>query len=289
LNIPDVRFAPAGNREVMIEVLDLEDLYQRRDKMDHCPEKPHRMGFSMIVFVQEGRGDHFIDFKRWPFQSGSALFVNKNQINAFDLSNRPQGRAVLFQQALIDRLQTTMRLPLFTPDYLYRDYVPVVDTGPELRRRCTRLLQEIETESRHHEPDSAVTMHVFSALMILLQRERKALQTQRLSELERKKFTAFVELLETSFTVTRNAADFADELHTTYKTLNALCKKAADKTAKQLIDAYTILEAKRRLVAERKRVQDLADELGFDEVTNFTKYFKKHTGITPAHFQKREQ
>ena len=71
----------------------------------------------------------------------------------------------------------------------------------------------------------------------------------------------------------------------TYKSLNKICKLAVNQTAKQLIDAHTILEAKRKLVIEGIQVQELAYELGFEEVTNFVKYFKKHTLVTPSQFK----
>lgn len=71
----------------------------------------------------------------------------------------------------------------------------------------------------------------------------------------------------------------------TYKTLNKLCKQVAHQTPKQLIDAYTILEAKRRLAIQNIQVTQLAYELGFEETTNFIRYFKKHTSMTPHLFK----
>jgi|TARA_B110000902_G_scaffold265723_1_gene350866 AraC family transcriptional activator of pobA len=47
-----------------------------------------------------------------------------------------------------------------------------------------------------------------------------------------------------------------------------------------------VLEAKRQLVVENIQVNQLAYALGFDEVTNFIKYFKKHTLLTPTQFKK---
>lgn len=286
MKIPNVEFSPAIASEATLEVLDLDSLYRRKDRMDHSPEQPHRMGFSMVLFISQGRGEHFLDFSRWAFQSGSVIFINRNQINAFDLRDRPKGKGVLFQQALIEKLQATMRVPLFSPDYMHFGYRPVVDVSDSLQQSCSRILLEIEGETQNREPDSLVTLHLFSALLLLLARERKTMTTDVLSQSERQRFERFTALLESQFSTTRNATDYAEALHMSYKSLNLLCKKAAKQTTKQLIDAYTILEAKRRLIVERKRIQTLADELGFDEVTNFTKYFKKQTGMTPAHFQK---
>jgi len=78
-------------------------------------------------------------------------------------------------------------------------------------------------------------------------------------------------------------------LNITYKSLNEICKLATNNTAKQLIDLETVLEAKRKLAVEDILIQTLAYELGFEEVTNFVKYFKRHTGLTPSQFKKNLQ
>ena len=93
-------------------------------------------------------------------------------------------------------------------------------------------------------------------------------------------------LLEKNYTTLRDAKAYAELLSLTYKSLNEICKLSSTQTTKQLIDAHTILEAKRKLCIDDIRIQQLADELGFDEVTNFVKYFKKHTLLTPTQFKK---
>ena len=284
--IPEVEFTPGVAADALVEILELDKLYARSKLLDHSLAQPHRMGFSMAIYIRQGEGEHFVDFNRWPYKSGSLIIINKNQVNAFDLRDKPLGKAILFSEHLVEKLQVNMNMPVFSPDYLRQDYEPVFQVSPRLARSCERLLDEIHHETRSGDPNSLITMFVFSALFLMIERERAAQGRQRLSSEEQARFAQFISLLEARFTQTRNASDYASDLHLTYKGLNSLCKKATDQTAKQLIDAYTILEAKRRLVAEGKRVQELAYDLGFDEVTNFTKYFRKHTKLPPSHFQR---
>ena len=48
-----------------------------------------------------------------------------------------------------------------------------------------------------------------------------------------------------------------------------------------------MLEAKRILAHTTESVKEIGYDLGFDEPTNFIKYFKKHSKFTPTEF--REQ
>lgn len=47
-----------------------------------------------------------------------------------------------------------------------------------------------------------------------------------------------------------------------------------------------ILEAKRRLISGGAPIEALAEALGFSEATNFVKFFRRHTGETPAAFRR---
>ncbi|UTV28830.1 AraC family transcriptional regulator [Photobacterium atrarenae] len=287
MNIPEVGFnhAKTANRE--IEVIDLEELYQRKDALSHHPALPHRVSFNLLIYIEQGAGNHLIDFDEYPYQSGSFITIQRNQVHAFDFSHKLKGKVMLFTQAFIDQALANMRLPEFTPTHLAYAYQPVFTPAPEVLRSCQNLLNEMVKELRHQEPDPLIAMFLFSALFLTLRRVKPENCHDTLNKDQLDKFSRFIELLEQQFQHTRDATRYAAQLHTTYKTLNQICKLATNQTAKQLIDAYTILEAKRRLVLDGSPIQQLAYEFGFEDASNFVKYFKKHTLLTPSRFQKQ--
>ena len=59
-------------------------------------------------------------------------------------------------------------------------------------------------------------------------------------------------------------------------------------SAKAFIAARINLEAKRLLVHTDWPVALIAERLGFDEATNFSKFFKRESGATPAQFRRRQ-
>ena len=71
-----------------------------------------------------------------------------------------------------------------------------------------------------------------------------------------------------------------------YKHLNTIRKEISGFTAKQFIDNHVILEAKRYLATTDISIKELTYDMGFDEPTNFVKFFSKHTQMTPAVFKK---
>ena len=100
-----------------------------------------------------------------------------------------------------------------------------------------------------------------------------------------KQFLEFQNLVSSNFTKTRKASAYATLLNTTYKQLNALCKSFTNKTAKEYIDHFVVLQAKRLMVMSNLPIKQTAYECGFSEETNFLKFFKKVAGITPSQFK----
>ncbi len=100
------------------------------------------------------------------------------------------------------------------------------------------------------------------------------------------KFGVFRNQLEKHITDTRNANVYADRMGISYKHLNEICKSISGNTAKIFIDNYLVLEIKRQLAISDISVKELAYKSGFDEPTNFVKYFKKHTNYSPSQFKK---
>jgi AraC-like DNA-binding protein len=83
----------------------------------------------------------------------------------------------------------------------------------------------------------------------------------------------------------RDAKFYAALLNISYRHLNNLCKEFTQKTAKSVIDGFVILEAKRKLFQPDLPIKEISYSMGFDEPTNFVKYFKSHTGVSPKTFR----
>lgn len=78
---------------------------------------------------------------------------------------------------------------------------------------------------------------------------------------------------------------YADLLNISSIYLSECVKSVTDKTAKQIIDEYLILEAKSLLKLSNYTIYEIAHRLGFDDDSNFVKYFRKQTKLTPKQFK----
>lgn len=287
MKIPQIKFNSKIHKEIGIEIVELSDIYQRScDEELSFVAKPHRINFYNLLYITQGSGVHFIDFNTYSIQSGSVVFINKNQVHAFDLINQPQGKLIIFTDEFIDRISASMKTPMFAPNHLLTTNSSTFSLSAKVKETCDALLLEIAKEHDLEEPSLNFLNLLFSAVLTKLNSARPNMPENYLSESRKIIFNKFMLLLEKNYTTLRDAKAYAELLSLTYKSLNEICKLSSTQTTKQLIDAHTILEAKRKLCIDDIRIQQLADELGFDEVTNFVKYFKKHTLLTPTQFKK---
>ncbi|WP_459212386.1 helix-turn-helix domain-containing protein [Aquimarina rhabdastrellae] len=79
---------------------------------------------------------------------------------------------------------------------------------------------------------------------------------------------------------------YAEKLNISPIYLAECVKKVTSKTAKQIINEYLVLEAKSLLKQSNESIAEIAYALGFEDNSNFVKYFKKQTGVTPKQYKK---
>lgn len=80
---------------------------------------------------------------------------------------------------------------------------------------------------------------------------------------------------------------YAEKLHVSSTYLSECVKDTTKKTAKEILTAYVLLEAKSLLKKTAKTIESIAFELGFKDCSNFINFYKKYTSITPNQERKK--
>jgi AraC family transcriptional activator of pobA len=95
----------------------------------------------------------------------------------------------------------------------------------------------------------------------------------------------FLALIETHISTQKQVSQYADSLNLSTYQLNAIAKASLGKTCSELINEYIILESKRYLLATSNQITQIAYHLGYDDISYFIRFFKKHTGYSPETFR----
>lgn len=99
-------------------------------------------------------------------------------------------------------------------------------------------------------------------------------------------FGKFVRLLADYHTRERSIGFYAGKLCLSPKYFSKLIKTASGRSAPDWIDSFVILEAKNYLKYSELSIKQIVCQLHFSDQPTFTKFFKSHTGMTPAQFRR---
>ncbi|THB81286.1 MAG: helix-turn-helix domain-containing protein [Desulfobacteraceae bacterium] len=285
-SIPQVDFLKRSDKPE-IEILRFASLLKRRDHLDHSPGNPHRLRFYIIMVVTRGSGTHFIDFLPYTFDQGSIILVSKGQVHAFDFTASWDGFLIMFTDDFLSKHLIHSDILSLHKLYNYHLHQPVITPGKHERPMFENLIRGLTQEYEHPDDFAREELLKLHLKIFLLKIERfKQGQIPDNSNTETiLTFMEYKRLIEQHYKETKNAKDYAQQMGISYKHLNAVCKRIAGHTAKQFIDGHVILEIKRHLATTGFSIKELAYEMGFDEPTNFVKFFSKHTRTTPAKFK----
>lgn len=150
-----------------------------------------------------------------------------------------------------------------------------------------KMLRKMEDPAYEHPFKTEIIHHGFNIFMFevaaLFKKYRpdEQVKTTRKEEILR----SFVKLLFQHFREERGVQFYADALYITPKHLTKIVKEITNKTCGEMIDEIVVMEAKIMLDDLGLSVATVAEQLQFSDQFFFSKFFKKHTGITPSKYK----
>lgn len=274
------------NKELPIEfeMIDVDSEYAQSKKN---LASPHRASFYCIIWFKTGDVIHLVDFNPVSIRANTLLFIRKDAIQFFDHHNKFSSQIILFTDNFFCRNISDHQFLKSTS--LFNDLMGnlsggIVEGSALLRQLWEWMEKEFKHGMDHYKSDMLKNyLHNF---ILVAEREKNrhgGLPIQHGIQLDY--LLSFKDYLERYFPEQQSVAFYAQKLSITAKVLTLATQKVIGKTPKQVIDERVLLEAKRLLIHSNETGKSVGYSLGFEEPTNFIKYFRKHTGYTPTTFR----
>jgi AraC family transcriptional regulator, transcriptional activator of pobA len=282
-NIP-VRHINAKQKEPDLSgnfnIRDVKDLLNGKDLVQEL----HRHDYFYILALKKGKGNHEIDFASYKVTDNSIFFLRPGQVHQLTLQAGSTGYLLQFNPAFYFPKDKTSVLLLRKASN--KNYCQL-DTGrfKKLLDILIKIYQEDrEKQDRYFEVIKA-SLGIF-LIELVRNSKNSTLDSKKVNPYIQERLDEFLELLETNISDLKSVSQYADMMHLTSYQLNAITKTGLGKTCSEVINEYIILESKRYLLATSNQVNQIAEHLGYDDISYFIRFFKRHTGQSPEVFRK---
>jgi AraC family transcriptional activator of pobA len=260
------------------------------DYLDKHPDLtfPHKHNFFHLVVFTEGSGSHSIDFTAYPVKPWQIYFMSPGQVHTWEFSGKMDGYVINFNKEFFQSF-------LLKPDYMdsFFFFNGSINIGAqelpkairdEVISLCQKLYDQVNFQVDVNPDFKKILLLSF---FMLLEHHLDNAQKYQLTNHNFTLLHNFQKLIEEKYATIRLPKDYASLLFVTPTHLNTICKEFLGMQAGEVIRERVLLEAKRLLASNNFSVSEIADELNFNDNSYFTKFFKKHVGITPEEFKKQ--
>lgn len=287
--IPEIDFRNIQQKPFEFNLFTSDQLWNLGDQTEGRPFRPHRLLYYALLFVAEGEGHHFIDFKRYSYRRGSLIFISKEQVQAFEPNPEVKATLMIFTEKFLERSSLGSSLMQQLSLYNYHLYPPILHLSntqiPVFTELVGRIIREFQA------PDDFATEEIIQAslriLLFLAERRRQTNLGPAKPSFYFEEFQQFQQLLKSHIFESRQVQFYAQAMQISTKKLNRITYEIMQQPAKSYIDQFLMLEIKRFLMNTALSIKEIAYRTGFEAPTNFVKFFKKFENMTPAAFRKQ--
>jgi AraC family transcriptional activator of pobA len=260
-------------------IRNLEDALLEKDMVQEL----HRHDFYYILVLKKGSGFHEIDFKPYEVLNNSIFLMRPGQVHQLVLKAGSNGYLVQFKTDFFytqNKLSQELLRKVSHLNFCNLDS----DGFSKLETILYSILKEYTDKQEGFQEVIKSNLTVFF-IELVRHRQNKIIASKENSPYAQEQLEKFLSLLDTNITNNKQVSQYADMLNISTYQLNAVTKTLLNKTPSELINEYIILESKRQLLATSNQVNQIADHLGYDDISYFIRFFKKHTQFTPETFR----
>ncbi len=285
--IKEIRFKKENVLQAKFDIISFQDLLKKQPE-DHSQFDFHKLSFYVIFLITEGSGKYNLNFQEYQYKKATLFTIRKDNIHKF-YKSKANGELIVFTKEFI--LDHSNKLEFSTMLMLFNEVLssPRIQLATKDFIELKALFQQIKDEQNkiNDQYSEIVVKHLIQLIFTKLVRikTKKNLHFERNSALAH--FLNFQINIERHCFKNRKVNYYAEKMKLSSKTLNNVTQQIINKSAKSFINDLFIIRAKRLIINSSDPLTKIAFIVGFDEPTNFFKFFKKQVGISAREFRIR--
>jgi AraC family transcriptional activator of pobA len=249
-----------------------------------------RKDFYKVTFLDGKKRFHYAD-KVIDVEGKTLMFTNPSipykMEHTGDLN---QGYFCIFTEPFFNDYGNLKEYPVFQP-YGNPVFMLNEEQADEIQQIFKKMIAEKQSDYAYK--NDVLRTLVFELIHSAMKLQPSALSSESHSNASARISDLFLELLERQFPIEsveqqmtlRAPKEFASQLAVHVNHLNRALKETSGKTTSQIIAERVLQEAKTLLRHTNWNINEISWCLGFEELSAFIHFFKKHLAVTPRSFR----
>lgn len=230
---------------------------------------PQYVELGRIVLITAGTAIFRINLIDYDLSEGDVLVIPQHNYISISVVSKDFNGVIISYENISVEIQKSIHLRPEVEDFkrlrAYVDLMWATTQRPHNTKSITNLqtalLYDLQHLDKEHKKNNPILR---SRSEELFQRFLDAHQSENLP---------------------RSVKSYADFLCVTPNYLSAIVSKVSGRSVMSWLNAHCILRAKVMLLHTDKPIYVIAEELGFQSATFFSRFFHRETGVTPSEFR----
>ena len=258
------------------------------DRQQGIADDPHRHNYYTVIWPFNGSGIHVVDFNEYPILPHHIFFVSPRQVHQIISGPEVSGLVILFTPEFL--MKNSIREDFISNLRLFRDSseTPALPIGNHMLQNLLLFASNMKDAYASEQEHKYEAIGAYLKLFLIECNGHCSLapdQNTQNAEVGKSMVQRFKNLVETRVHQWHQVKEYAAALNVSPNYLNEVIKSAIGTSAKDFIRNRLLLEAKRTAVFTSKSSKEIAFELGFDDPSHFSKFFKSGTGQSLPEFK----
>lgn len=268
-------------------LVDEEEFVVKTDAHHELTENPTKARGISVILCLDGNADVLVDIKCHKLEKNSQLVVLPGSfIEVFQESPDFRMLYISCSDSVFQEMSNSLE-PTFFRYIRETPYVILPDEEVELLKKAAYLIKvAYEDETNCYRRQMAYN-YVQNILFHFYNRTRRFFRQSDKKWVNRKEelFKVFLQLVHQHCSTQHDVSFYAQKMNITPRYLSSVVLAESGETTKDIIDRHVIVEIKVRLKNSTQNIQEIARGMNFNDQSFFSRYFRKHTGMSPLQYR----
>lgn len=258
--------------------------------IDECPKQEHRHNFFELVYICAGTGRQCINQNSFDYGPGHLFLITPEDCHSFDIATTTSFFFLRFnniylkdkgpQRQHIERLEYILQNANHRPGCILKHksdkglVQPVVEA----------IIREYEEKDLYNKE---LVQQLVNTLIVVVARNIARQLPEQVNPGTEEKARDILRYVQTNiyYPEKLKAGTISERFGISEAYLGRYFKKHTQETLQQYIHLYRTRLIEHRLQYSDKRMNEIAGEFGFTDLSHFNKFFRKQHGISPKAYR----